>query len=148
MESVIRTSRLKSFIYILCSQANTLKENNSLLELVDSRLGPEFNKKEALTMINIALQCTNVIAADRPAMSSVVSMLEGKVAVKEVVSDPSVSKQDMNAMWSQIYRQKGQTTTGESQTQSMPMDGPWTGSTTASDLYPINMDSKYLENRN
>lgn len=99
-------------------------------------------------MINIGLQCTNVVSADRPAMSSVVSMLEGKIAVKEVVSDPSISKQDVNAMWSQIYRQKGQTTS-ESQTQSLTMDGPWTGSsTTASDLYPINMDSKYLENRN
>lgn len=99
-------------------------------------------------MINIALQCTNVVAGDRPAMSSVVSMLEGKVVVKEVVSDPSVSKQDVNAMWSQIYRQKGETTS-VSQTQSLTMDGPWSGSsTTASDLYPINMDSKYLENRN
>ncbi|XP_038898249.1 probable leucine-rich repeat receptor-like serine/threonine-protein kinase At3g14840 [Benincasa hispida] len=140
--------RAKDDCFYLLDHANTLKERDSLLELVDPRLGSDFNKIEAMTMINIALQCTNVIAADRPAMSSVVSMLEGKVAVKEVVSDPSVSKQDVNAMWSQIYRQKGQATS-ESQTQSLTMDGPWTGSsTTASDLYPINMDSKYLENRN
>ncbi|XP_022981270.1 probable leucine-rich repeat receptor-like serine/threonine-protein kinase At3g14840 isoform X2 [Cucurbita maxima] len=140
--------RTKDDCFYLLDHANTLKEKDSLLELVDTRLGSEFNKREAMTMITVALQCTNVIAADRPTMSSVVSMLEGKIAVKEVVSDPSVSKQDMNAMWSQIYRQKGENT-GEGQTQSMSMDGPWTGSsTTASDLYPINMDSKYLENRN
>ncbi|KAG6591769.1 putative leucine-rich repeat receptor-like serine/threonine-protein kinase, partial [Cucurbita argyrosperma subsp. sororia] len=133
--------------FYLLDHANTLKEKDSLLELVDPRLGSDFNKREAIAMINIALQCTNVIAGDRPAMSSVVSMLEGKVAVKELVSNPSVSKQDVNAMWSQIYRQKGQTT-DESQTQSSTMDGPWTGSSTsASDLYPILMDSKYLENR-
>ncbi|XP_022134073.1 probable leucine-rich repeat receptor-like serine/threonine-protein kinase At3g14840 [Momordica charantia] len=140
--------RTKDDCFYLLDHANTLKEKDSLMELVDPRLGSDFNRTEAIAMINVALQCTNVVSADRPAMSSVVSMLEGKVAVKEVVSDPSISKQDMNAMWSQIYRQKGQTT-GESQTQSMSMDGPWTGSSTnASDLYPINMDSKYLENRN
>ncbi|XP_004146082.1 probable leucine-rich repeat receptor-like serine/threonine-protein kinase At3g14840 isoform X1 [Cucumis sativus] len=140
--------RTKDDCFYLLDHANTLKEKDSLLELVDSRLGSDFNKREAMAMINIGLQCTNVVSADRPAMSSVVSMLEGKIAVKEVVSDPSISKQDVNAMWSQIYRQKGQTTS-ESQTQSLTMDGPWTGSsTTASDLYPINMDSKYLENRN
>ncbi|XP_022976687.1 probable leucine-rich repeat receptor-like serine/threonine-protein kinase At3g14840 isoform X1 [Cucurbita maxima] len=139
--------RTKDDCFYLLDHANTLKEKDSLLELVDPRLGSDFNKREAIAMINIALQCTNVIAGDRPAMSSVVSMLEGKVAVKELVSNPSVSKQDVNAMWSQIYRQKGQTT-DESQTQSSTMDGPWTGSSTsASDLYPILMDSKYLENR-
>lgn len=97
-------------------------------------------------MINIALQCTDISAADRPSMSTVVGILEGKIAVEELASDPNVSKQDVNAMWCQIYRQKGKTMSetqsmltceSESETQSMLMDGPWTDSSIAdSDSHP------------
>ena len=52
------------------------------MDLVDPRMGSDYNK-EIMAMINVALLCTNVNAAARPAMSSVVSMLEGKAAVQE-----------------------------------------------------------------
>ncbi|XP_038900109.1 probable leucine-rich repeat receptor-like serine/threonine-protein kinase At3g14840 isoform X3 [Benincasa hispida] len=142
-------------LYLL-DYANILKERGNLLDLVDPRLGSEFNKTEAMTMINIALQCTNISAADRPSMSTVVGMLEGKIAV-ELVSDLNPSKQDVNAMWNHMYHLKGKTTgesetqsmlTCESETQSMLMDGPWTDSSIAdSDNLPIVVNSKYSENR-
>ncbi|XP_022981273.1 probable leucine-rich repeat receptor-like serine/threonine-protein kinase At3g14840 isoform X2 [Cucurbita maxima] len=138
--------RTKDDCFYLLDHANTLKERDRLLELVDPRLGLEYNQREAMTIIDIAFRCTNNTAAVRPTMSSVVSMLEGKVAVKEVVSDPSVSKQEVNTTC--VYYQKGQTT-DESRIQNMSIDGPWTGSsTTGSDLYPMLMDSKYLDDRN
>ncbi|XP_073263074.1 probable LRR receptor-like serine/threonine-protein kinase At1g53430 [Populus alba] len=60
------------------------------MELVDPRLGSEFNKKEAARMIKVALLCTNQSPALRPTMSAVVRMLEGKGDVQElVVVDPS-----------------------------------------------------------
>ena len=59
------------------------------MELVDRRLGSNFNKEEAIVMINVALLCTNVSPTLRPTMSSVVSMLEGKTVVQELVSEPS-----------------------------------------------------------
>ena len=59
------------------------------MELVDQKLGFEFNKKEAIKMIKVALLCTNPSPALRPTMSAVVSMLEGRTAVPESVLDPS-----------------------------------------------------------
>ncbi|XVE63314.1 hypothetical protein DITRI_Ditri07aG0010000 [Diplodiscus trichospermus] len=53
-----------------------LKEQGSLLELVDPRLGSDYNKEEVTAMINVAPLCTKANAAARPAMSSVVSMLD------------------------------------------------------------------------
>lgn len=58
------------------------------MELVDQKLGSEFNKKEAIRMIKVALLCTNPSPALRPTMSEVVSMLEGRTAVHESVIDP------------------------------------------------------------
>ena len=65
------------------------------MDLVDPRLGSDFNKEEVLAMINIALLSTKVSPAVRPAMSSVVSMLEGRTAVQDIVSDPSVPSDDL-----------------------------------------------------
>ncbi|RDX74701.1 putative leucine-rich repeat receptor-like serine/threonine-protein kinase, partial [Mucuna pruriens] len=69
--------------------AHLLKEKGDLIELVDRRLGSEFNKEEVLVMIKVALLCTNVTATLRPTMSSVVSMLEGRTVVEDVVSEAS-----------------------------------------------------------
>ncbi|KAJ6296975.1 hypothetical protein OIU78_022657 [Salix suchowensis] len=64
-----------------------LQKNGDIMEMVDPRLGSAFNKKEVVRMINVALLCTNQSPALRPAMSTVVSMLEGKTDVEEL--DPS-----------------------------------------------------------
>uniref|UniRef100_A0A6N2K944 non-specific serine/threonine protein kinase n=1 Tax=Salix viminalis TaxID=40686 RepID=A0A6N2K944_SALVM len=66
-----------------------LQKNGDIMEMVDPRLGSAFNKKEVVRMINVALLCTNQSPALRPAMSTVVSMLEGKTDVEELVMDPS-----------------------------------------------------------
>lgn len=101
------------------------------MELVDPKLGSNFNKGEALRMIKIALHCTNVSPAARPNMSSVVSMLEGKQAVEDIVSGPGISEEARNAAWTHLLA-----------------DIPTTGSSTSvSDLYPINV-SQYLDTRN
>jgi len=55
-----------------------LKEEDSLMELVDPRLGKDVKKEEVSLMINVALLCTNSSPSLRPSMSSVVSMLEGR----------------------------------------------------------------------
>nr|TKS10191.1 hypothetical protein D5086_0000085500 [Populus alba] len=62
-----------------------LQKNGDIMEMVDPRLGSEFNKKEVVRMINVALLCTNQSPALRPTMSAVVSMLEGKTDVEELV---------------------------------------------------------------
>nr|POE70750.1 putative leucine-rich repeat receptor-like serine/threonine-protein kinase [Quercus suber] len=60
------------------------------MELVDPKLGLEFNKEEVLRMIKVALLCTNPSPALMPTMTSIVSMLEGKTVVDELARDPSI----------------------------------------------------------
>ncbi|CAF2055842.1 hypothetical protein HID58_070125 [Brassica napus] len=59
-----------------------LREQNNLLELVDPRLGSDYNREEALTMLQVVILCTIPDPSDRPLMSEVVKMLEGKKMVE------------------------------------------------------------------
>ncbi|KAJ6423512.1 hypothetical protein OIU84_024469 [Salix udensis] len=127
-----------------------LKEEGALLELVDPSLGQDYNEEEVITMINVALLCSNVSAAVRPAMSAVVSMLEGKAAVQDFdIPDKSKSMdedkiEEMRKHFQVINKQE----ISETQTQSMSMDGPWTAASTSdADLYPVSLDSDYWKGR-
>ncbi|XP_039687024.1 probable leucine-rich repeat receptor-like serine/threonine-protein kinase At3g14840 [Medicago truncatula] len=105
--------------FYLLEWAHLLKERGDLMELVDRRLGSDFNKKEAMVMINVALLCTNVTSNLRPSMSSVVSMLEGRTVVPEFVSDSNevMDKQKLEVMrqyYSQMEEIDGQCTTSSS----------------------------------
>ena len=120
------------------------------MELVDPRLGSDFKKEEVMVMINVGILCTNVTSTVRPAMSLVVSMLEGKSSVHEmpVLSSSSSSDKLLSKEIRNMYPHSRETTMTESQTQSISIDGPWTpSSTSTADLYPINVDSKYWVNR-
>ncbi|KAL2245503.1 UNVERIFIED_CONTAM: putative leucine-rich repeat receptor-like serine/threonine-protein kinase, partial [Sesamum indicum] len=119
-------------------KANSLKEKGNLMELVDPRLESNFNREEVMMAINVALLCTNTVAAERPTMSAVVSMLEGRAGVQEFVLD---SNDNM--------KHKETATTGhDGQGQSISMDVPWTASSASTaDLYPITVDTDYWEKR-
>ncbi|KAK9937790.1 hypothetical protein M0R45_014559 [Rubus argutus] len=134
---------------IKATNALLLKENGNLLDLVDPRLGSDFNKEDVMITINVALLCSNVIAADRPTMSSVVSMLEGKASVQEVVLDPNTSNYEINEMRKHFQSTIEENMSENSQRQTMSTEGPWTASSTSvNDLYPVIPDSYYWENRN
>ncbi|XP_022935960.1 probable LRR receptor-like serine/threonine-protein kinase At1g53440 isoform X1 [Cucurbita moschata] len=92
--------RSKEKCLYLLDWALVVKDQGNLLELVDPRLGSNFDPGEAMAMINIALLCTNVSFSARPTMSSVVSMLEGKAAVEELTTNPNDLREEINAMWS------------------------------------------------
>ncbi|KAJ0046485.1 hypothetical protein Pint_04826 [Pistacia integerrima] len=83
------------------------RENGNLMELVDSRLGSDFNKEEVMVMINVALLCTDVSPTVRPTMSSVVSMLEGRAAVPDSVADSTVTTDDTKFEAFRNYYQSG-----------------------------------------
>lgn len=70
-------------------QALVLQKKGKFLELVDPRLGSNYDKKEALRMVKVALRCTNPSPALRPNMSTVVNMLEGRLDVDESNFDSS-----------------------------------------------------------
>lgn len=71
-------------------QATQCEESGHLMQVVDERLRPEVNKKEAEAVIKVALVCTNASPTDRPIMSEVVAMLEGFYPVPD--STPGTSK--------------------------------------------------------
>ncbi|OMO92549.1 hypothetical protein COLO4_17485 [Corchorus olitorius] len=135
--------------FYLLDWAHVLKENGHLLDLIDPRIGSDCKTEEAMAMINVGLLCTNPTAAARPSMSSVVSVLEGRVDVKELVRNSSISESEMNvATMKKFYRQIEENDADISQTKSMLVDGPWTSSSTsAADLYPVNLSSSYFQNR-
>ncbi|KAG7953445.1 hypothetical protein I3843_12G110500 [Carya illinoinensis] len=133
----------------LLDWALVLKEKGNLLDLVDLRLGSNYRKEEAMRVINVALLCANVSAAVRPTMSSVASMLEGGAVIPELGPNLSIIDDEMKvkALW-EHFQDKKESSRGNSQTQSVLTDDPFTGSSTSAvDLYPISMDSSYWEKR-
>ncbi|XP_047152407.1 probable leucine-rich repeat receptor-like serine/threonine-protein kinase At3g14840 [Vigna umbellata] len=117
--------------------AHMLKTKGDLMELVDRRLGSDLKKEEVLVAIKVALLCTQVTTTLRPTMSSVVSILEGKSVVDEVVTEASevLDEKRMEAM-RKYYSE-------------LSIEVPWTASSTsASDLYPTHLDSSFLDKRN
>ncbi|KAL7605573.1 probable leucine-rich repeat receptor-like serine/threonine-protein kinase At3g14840 [Lactuca sativa] len=59
------------------------QQDESLIHLVDSRLGLHFDAEEALRMIRIALLCTNNNPNERPLMSEVVDLLQGNINLQD-----------------------------------------------------------------
>ncbi|KAA8525012.1 hypothetical protein F0562_011350 [Nyssa sinensis] len=112
----------EEFVYLL-DWAYVLQERGSLLELVDPDLGSEYSSDEAMVMLNVALLCTNASPTLRPTMSQVVSMLEGRTAVQDLLSDPGFSTIDskLKAIRNHFWQ-------NPSQTQSMSTNGPYTNS--------------------
>ncbi|KAH7543982.1 hypothetical protein JRO89_XS15G0076700 [Xanthoceras sorbifolium] len=115
---------------IKATNAYVLQEQGNLLELVDPSLGSKVSRDEALRMLNVALLCTNPSPTLRPAMSSVVSMLDGKVPVHAPIIKRNSDNQDARFKAFEIQSQDSQTCvttfSEESQSQrSMSTDGPW-----------------------
>ncbi|KAK2969551.1 hypothetical protein RJ640_023903, partial [Escallonia rubra] len=79
----------------LLDWAFVLQRKGSLMELMDPRLGSNFDKKEAIRMIKVALLCANPSPALRPMMSAVVGMLQGHISVQEVNIGSSVYGGDL-----------------------------------------------------
>ncbi|WVZ01014.1 hypothetical protein V8G54_027083 [Vigna mungo] len=129
--------RPKEQSFSILEWANLLKEKGDLMDLVDRRLGTNFNKEEVLVLIRVALLCTNVTTQLRPSMSAVVSMLEGRTVVEEVFSEAN-DEEEKKMEKMRLYYQE----------LSISKDEPWTSSSTsAADLYPVNIDSSYLQKR-
>eukprot|EP00261_Vitis_vinifera_P031437 XP_019072680.1 PREDICTED: probable LRR receptor-like serine/threonine-protein kinase At1g53440 isoform X4 [Vitis vinifera] len=81
----------EEFVYLL-DWAYVLHEQGNLLELVDPSLGSNYSEEEVMRMLNLALLSTNQSPTLRPSMSSVVSMLDGKIAVQA----PTIKHDSMN----------------------------------------------------
>lgn len=105
------------FVFI---QAERLKQQGKLLEMVDQRLGSEYSQVQALRLLNIALLCTNTSPTQRPRMSSVVKMLCGQIPI-EVVPDDDDLIEDLRLNFTQSPSSMNNSKTDWSE---MPLSDP------------------------
>ncbi|TYK27871.1 putative LRR receptor-like serine/threonine-protein kinase [Cucumis melo var. makuwa] len=125
----------EEFVYLL-DWAYVLQEQGNLLELVDPSLDSHYPKEEVMRMINIALLCTNPSPTLRPSMSSVVSMLEGKIAVQApIIKRDAVDQEARFKAFERLSHDSITSISTSSQgipmQKSMLLDGPWADSTTS-----------------
>ncbi|KAL0305577.1 UNVERIFIED_CONTAM: putative LRR receptor-like serine/threonine-protein kinase, partial [Sesamum radiatum] len=74
-----------NFICLL-DWANHLQESKKIDELIDERLVSRADIEEIDRVVRVALLCTNATPSIRPTMSEVVQMLEGKMAIPDVIT--------------------------------------------------------------
>ncbi|RVX03953.1 putative LRR receptor-like serine/threonine-protein kinase [Vitis vinifera] len=119
----------EEFVYLL-DWAYVLHEQGNLLELVDPSLGSNYSEEEVMRMLNLALLCTNQSPTLRPPMSSVVSMLDGKIAVQAPTIKHDSMNPDMRFKAFEKLSLDSQSHVSafsvDSQVQgSISLDGPW-----------------------
>ncbi|XP_042948291.1 probable LRR receptor-like serine/threonine-protein kinase At1g53430 isoform X2 [Carya illinoinensis] len=120
------------FVFLL-DWAYVLQEQGNLLDLVDPSLGSSYSSEEAMRMLNLALLCTNPSPTLRPSMSSVISMLDGKIAVQAPIIKRSETNPDARFRAFEKRSQDSQThMSSSSQASRSHMqrgismeDGPW-----------------------
>ncbi|KAK6134968.1 hypothetical protein DH2020_031287 [Rehmannia glutinosa] len=119
----------EEFVYLL-DWAYVQQEQGNLLDLVDPSLGSNYSKEEALRMLNLSLLCANPSPTLRPSMSSVVSMLEGKIPVQAPLVKRGAMNEDIRFKAFEILSQDSQTRVSTMSQDSreqrgVSMDGPW-----------------------
>ncbi|EOA39560.1 hypothetical protein CARUB_v10008178mg [Capsella rubella] len=118
----------------LMDWALTLQQRGDILEIVDPMLEGNFNSKEAVRMINMALVCTNSSPSLRPTMSEAVLMLEGALEITPVVSDPGLYGQNWCSKLKNIIDTDGSSSTSGLTDQ---ITRTTKSSVSGSDLYPL-----------
>ncbi|KAL5716604.1 hypothetical protein ACHQM5_018272 [Ranunculus cassubicifolius] len=126
----------EDFVYLL-DQARALQEQGNLIDLVDPVAETNYDKTEALKMLNISLLCTNPSATLRPAMSAVVRMLEGEMLVSNV--PVTYQKRVENENLSHDSATQSSLYSHDSHTRSLSMAGTWKSS-----LYSHNNQKRSL----
>ncbi|XP_074312610.1 putative LRR receptor-like serine/threonine-protein kinase At1g53440 isoform X2 [Silene latifolia] len=129
--------------FCLLDKAFVLQQKGDLTELVDARLGMEYNEEEAVRMLKVALMCTNASPELRPTMSVALSMLEGTTIVP--VHDSTLDR-NMQTKWLYHVSRSHNEVMSEKDTQSLIISGGAPGYASSSrsndnDLYPINFYS-------
>ncbi|CAN4082159.1 unnamed protein product [Withania somnifera] len=81
-------------VYLL-DLAYVLNEQGNLMDLVDPKLATDYSWKEAATILELAMMCTNPSPTLRPTMSEIVKAIEGKNKIKTTTSKVHRSTDDI-----------------------------------------------------
>ncbi|KFK44801.1 hypothetical protein AALP_AA1G304900 [Arabis alpina] len=127
----------------LINWALTLHQKGDIMEIVDPMLEGDFNSKEAMRMINVALVCTNSSPSLRPTMSEAVQMLEGEIEITQVMSDPSMYGHDVSFSKLMMENANSHTST-KAGVSGNEISGTTTMTSSVSDMYPLYPESFIL----
>ncbi|KAL9335928.1 hypothetical protein Peur_070416 [Populus x canadensis] len=85
--------REKEETVVLLDTAANLRARGTLGDLVDSRLGRNYDGNQTNIVLNLAMMCTEQSPSLRPTMSQVVAVLEGEKTLKNISEEiaPSIS---------------------------------------------------------
>ncbi|CAL5409040.1 unnamed protein product [Camellia sinensis] len=128
----------------LLDWALALQKKGNLVELMDPKLGSNFNEEEAIKIIKVALSCTNPSSVVRPTMSAVVRILEGDICVEELMMDQSEYGDDLRfeSLRDKYYElQRQNSSEGQTLIDLSETARNGSSSTTSHDLYSISLDS-------
>ncbi|KAL6538929.1 hypothetical protein OROMI_025255 [Orobanche minor] len=75
-----------------------VQSRGDLLDLVDSRLGSNYNQNEATKMLRLAMICVSQSPALRPTMSQILSIMEGDSTIEAFKNDPTVYQNELRAI--------------------------------------------------
>ncbi|XP_054815636.1 probable LRR receptor-like serine/threonine-protein kinase At1g53440 isoform X2 [Prosopis cineraria] len=131
--------------FYLRDWAHQLKDGGNVMDLVDPRLGKAFNREEIMVVIDVSLQCTENSPALRPTMTEVLSILEGRLAVQEVVSNETEIMDDLEL---KSWKKKEADKDGTDGAMNLSSHESQTTSKSFSDLYPLNKYSSFWEKTN
>uniref|UniRef100_A0A175YNK2 Disease resistance R13L4/SHOC-2-like LRR domain-containing protein n=1 Tax=Daucus carota subsp. sativus TaxID=79200 RepID=A0A175YNK2_DAUCS len=129
-------------------KALNVQENGNLLDLVDQRLGSNYNKEEAVRMIKVALLCTNSSPALRPTMSCVLSMLKGDMRIQKLKLNHTEMHGEDYLKFQGLRDKYGQGIYGSSSAHSQTFGDTsddikyGSSSTSGHDLYTVNLQSQ------
>ncbi|KAL7592956.1 hypothetical protein Lser_V15G32444 [Lactuca serriola] len=123
----------------LLDWACRLETSKQYEELFDERLESRINKEEAETVVKVALLCTNGSASVRPTMTEVVSMLDGKTCVPEIIPESNEYSEDLRFKAMRDFRRemKGQNSYSGGQTQTTIPTGTNYSLTSSDDQFEI-----------
>ena len=61
-----------------------MHDKGRILDLVDKKLASSYDRKQALTVLLLAMKCVNLSSTLRPKMSEVVNVLVGEKRIDEI----------------------------------------------------------------
>ncbi|KAK9056896.1 hypothetical protein SSX86_024260 [Deinandra increscens subsp. villosa] len=134
--------RTKENQFVLLDRALALNVAGNLVDLVDPRLGSEYDIREMMVVINLALMCTSSSPTSRPLMSLVVSMLD-----RRIVPEAFIAKQNMSLTENDHHKMKKQLENKNENEMEERSLAYTDSSTSAADLYPDDGFSDYLQKR-
>lgn len=111
------------------------------MELVDQKLGSEFNEVEAERMIRVALICTSASPSQRPIMSEVVSMLEGTSTIPDAVPLSGSHNEDLRFKTLKDHHKQINQDLERNQAHYPTPNSSFFGSSSANDVCEINEET-------